>query len=69
MKKEILKLQNIILNQESESKDRAIERAGDLLVKDHYVTPKYIEGMKERGKQIYNLYRKRDCHPARGERV
>lgn len=48
MDKNILKPKNIILNQRSESKDRAIERVGNLLVNDHYVTPKYIQGMKER---------------------
>lgn len=48
MDKNILKPKNIILNQRSESKDKAIERAGNLLVSDHYVTPKYIQGMKER---------------------
>lgn len=48
MSRQILSKENILLNQKSESKNEAIERAGDLLVKSGCVTPKYIEGMKER---------------------
>lgn len=48
MNKQILKPENILLNQKSEPKEQAIERAGGLLVKDRYVTPKYVEGMKAR---------------------
>ena len=48
MSKEILSAQNIVLHQASESKAEAIERAGNLLVNGGYVTPKYIDGMKER---------------------
>lgn len=48
MSKEILSEQNIVLNQKSESKMEAIERAGKLLVKGGYVTPKYIDGMREK---------------------
>lgn len=48
MSKEILSEQNIVLNQASESKMEAIERAGKLLLKGGYVTPKYIDGMREK---------------------
>ena len=48
MNKEILSEQNIVLNQASESKMEAIERAGKLLLKGGYVTPKYIDGMREK---------------------
>lgn len=48
MSRQVLSKQNIILNQKSESKNEAIERVGNLLVKSGCVTPKYIDGMKER---------------------
>ncbi|XOQ43637.1 MAG: Mannitol-specific phosphotransferase enzyme IIA component [Clostridium sp.] len=48
MSKEVLKLENIILNQKTETKQEAIERVGNMLVNSGYVTPKYIDGMKER---------------------
>ncbi|MCI1966952.1 MAG: PTS sugar transporter subunit IIA [Oscillospiraceae bacterium] len=48
MAKEILATKNIILNQQSETKQEAIERVGNMLVKSGYANPKYIDGMKER---------------------
>lgn len=44
----ILNENNILIGVESESRDKAIERAGNLLVKNGYVQKEYIEGMKER---------------------
>ncbi|MVB09975.1 Mannitol-specific phosphotransferase enzyme IIA component [Caprobacter fermentans] len=48
MAKEILTTQNIILKQKPETKWEAIERVGGMLVNSGYVTPKYLDGMKER---------------------
>lgn len=48
----ILNENNILLGVESESKDEAIERAGNLLVKNGYVEKEYLEGMKERESDV-----------------
>ena len=52
MEKEILVKEGIILNVESESKDKAIERAGNLLIERGYVKANYIEGMKAREEEV-----------------
>jgi PTS system mannitol-specific IIA component len=52
MDKLILNEDNILLGIESESKDKAIERAGNLLVKNGYVKEEYIEGMKKRESDV-----------------
>lgn len=52
MEKGILLKEGIILNVESESKDKAIERAGNLLIDGGYVKKNYIEGMKAREKEV-----------------
>lgn len=54
-KKAVLTDKNIILNLESESKEDAIIRAGELLVGRGYVTEDYIGFMQEREK-IYSTY-------------
>lgn len=48
MNKQILAPAYIQLHLESESKDAAIERVGNLLVQGGYVHPDYIQGMKAR---------------------
>jgi len=48
----ILNESNIILNAGSETKDEAIERAGNLLAENGYVEKEYIEGMKKREADI-----------------
>ncbi len=48
----ILSEGNIILGLESESKEEAIQRAGDLLVKGGYVKENYIQAMLERERVI-----------------
>jgi len=45
---EMLKLENIILNQPCESRENAIRRAGEILAASGYVGEKYIEGMLAR---------------------
>ncbi len=52
MGKEILVKEGIILNVASESKDKAIERAGNLLINGGYVKSNYIEGMKAREEEV-----------------
>ena len=52
MEKGILVKEGIILNIASESKDKAIERAGNLLIAGGYVKKNYIEGMKAREKEV-----------------
>lgn len=52
MKQNVLKTENILLNQSSETKEEAIERVGKMLLKSGYVTPKYIEGMKKREEEF-----------------
>lgn len=52
MKKEILVKEGIVLNVESESKDKAIERVGKLLINGGYVKDNYIEGMKAREEEV-----------------
>ena len=52
MEKEILVKEGIILNVASESKDKAIERAGNLLIERGYVKANYIEGMKAREEEV-----------------
>ena len=48
----ILSERNIMLGLESESKEEAIQRAGDLLVKGGYVKGNYIQAMLEREKVV-----------------
>lgn len=48
----ILKTENIILNHNSETKEKAIERVGKMLLNDGYVTQKYLEGMKKREEEF-----------------
>ena len=48
----ILKSDNIILGLKSESKEEAIERAGNMLVKEGYVNNNYIAAMQEREKIV-----------------
>lgn len=48
----ILSESNILLGLESESKEEAIKRAGELLVKGGYVNENYIEAMMERERVI-----------------
>jgi len=52
MELKILNEDNIILNVDSESVTEAIERVGNLLVKNAYVEEEYIEGMKKRNEDI-----------------
>jgi len=52
MGKEILVKEGIILNVASESKDKAIERVGTLLINGGYVKENYIEGMKAREEEV-----------------
>lgn len=52
MEKGILVKEGILLNVASESKDKAIERAGKLLIDGGYVKDNYIEGMKAREKEV-----------------
>ena len=52
MEKEILVKEGILLNVGSESKDKAIERAGKLLIDGGYVKANYIEGMKAREEEV-----------------
>ncbi len=52
MEKGILVKQGIVLNVSSESKDKAIERVGQLLIDGGYVKENYIEGMKAREEEV-----------------
>jgi PTS system mannitol-specific IIA component len=52
MEKGILAKEGIVLNVGSESKDKAIERVGNLLIDGGYVKDNYIEGMKAREKEV-----------------
>ena len=52
MKKEILVKEGIVLNVGSESKDKAIERVGNLLIDRGYVKTNYIVGMKAREEEV-----------------
>ena len=52
MEKGILAKEGIVLNVASESKDKAIERAGKLLIDGGYVKENYIEGMKAREEEV-----------------
>ncbi len=52
MEKGILVKQGIVLNVGSESKDKAIERVGQLLIDGGYVKENYIEGMKAREEEV-----------------
>lgn len=49
---EVLKKENILLGKLFNSKEEAIEAAGNILVKEGYVAPKYVELMKEREKVV-----------------
>ncbi|WP_026886610.1 PTS sugar transporter subunit IIA [Clostridium beijerinckii] len=52
MEKGILVKEGIVLNVASESKDKAIERVGRLLINGGYVKDNYIEGMKAREEEV-----------------
>ena len=52
MEKGILIKEGIMLNVASEVKDKAIERAGNLLINGGYVKSNYIEGMKAREEEV-----------------
>ncbi|AQS02899.1 PTS sugar transporter subunit IIA [Clostridium beijerinckii] len=52
MEKGILVREGIVLNVASESKDKAIERVGKLLINGGYVKDNYIEGMKAREEEV-----------------
>ncbi|ARP49481.1 MULTISPECIES: PTS sugar transporter subunit IIA [Caproicibacterium] len=52
MAAEVLQLRNIVIGQKTESKQRAIERVGQMLVDSGYVTPRYIGGMKKREEEF-----------------
>lgn len=52
MEKGILVKEGIVLNVGSESKDKAIERVGNLLISGGYVKDNYIEGMKAREEEV-----------------
>jgi PTS system mannitol-specific IIA component len=52
MEKGILVREGIVLNVGSESKDKAIERVGQLLIDGGYVKENYIEGMKAREEEV-----------------
>ncbi|AGF55917.1 PTS system mannitol-specific IIA component [Clostridium saccharoperbutylacetonicum] len=52
MEKGILAKDGIVLNVKSESKDKAIERVGHLLISGGYVKDNYIEGMKARDAEV-----------------
>lgn len=52
MEKGILVREGIVLNVVSESKDKAIERVGKLLIDGGYVKENYIEGMKAREEEV-----------------
>ncbi|ALB48377.1 PTS sugar transporter subunit IIA [Clostridium beijerinckii] len=52
MEKGILVREGIVLNVASESKDKAIERVGRLLINGGYVKDNYIEGMKAREEEV-----------------
>jgi PTS system mannitol-specific IIA component len=48
----VLNEKNVVLNVGNETKTEAIERVGNLLVKNGYVEKEYIEGMKKREADI-----------------
>jgi len=48
MTKEVLTANNVLLNMQVATKEEAIRLAGDLLVKNDYVQPSYIDAMLER---------------------
>lgn len=50
--KEVLKPDNIRLNQSFDTKEAAINQAGELLVNGGYVKPAYIQSMQEREKSV-----------------
>ena len=52
MEPKILEEENILLNVASETFTEAIERVGNLMVKNGYVEEEYIEGMKKRNEEI-----------------
>lgn len=52
MDKLILNENNVLMNVAAEPKYNAIERVGNLLVQNGYVRKEYIEGMKEREKDL-----------------
>lgn len=50
--KEVLRPDNIRLNQSFDTKEAAINLAGELLVSGGYVKPEYIQSMQEREKSV-----------------
>ncbi|WP_243430390.1 PTS system, mannitol-specific IIA component [Enterococcus sp. DIV2402] len=52
MNTNILTKENIILNSNPVDKWEAIESCGEILVKNGYVTPEYIDDMKERERTV-----------------
>lgn len=52
MKREVLTAGNVQLRVDSESKNEAIERVGNLLVSKGYVKKNYIDGMKAREEEV-----------------
>ncbi|MGG3924250.1 PTS sugar transporter subunit IIA, partial [Geobacillus thermodenitrificans] len=51
----ILKKENIVLNAQPKTKEEAIRLAGEVLVKQGYVDPSYIDAMLER-EQLTTTY-------------
>ena len=49
---EILKPENILLNMSFTSKEEAIEAVGNILLKEGYVSQKYVELMQERERLV-----------------
>lgn len=62
MEKGILVKEGIVLNVASESKDKAIERVGKLLINGGYVKDNYIEGMKAREEEVTTYMGKWGCY-------
>lgn len=53
--KEILSVDNVLLNQSFKTKEEAIIAAGNVLVENGYVTPAYVDKMLER-EEIVSTY-------------
>lgn len=51
----LFKTENIVLNVKLNSQEEAIEQAGKILVEQGYVTPNYVEAMKQR-EEITSTY-------------
>ena len=52
MEDSCLTIENIVLNADPKDRFEAIQMAGDILVKNGYVTPEYIDDMFEREKTV-----------------